>query len=103
MPVCSTPLRVVLEGGSALTEEELGQVVAAANAELLLDPGAPFLRFLIREPIENRTMGVGKEVRVRPLAGEVIISMDGLAKLPLPPLVELVLSVHPGDALWTAE
>ncbi|XP_026191071.1 uncharacterized protein LOC34618738 [Cyclospora cayetanensis] len=97
------------EGGSALTEEELGQVVAAANAELLLDPGAPFLRFLIREPIENRifccdrTMGVGKEVRVRPLAGEVIISMDGLAKLPLPPLVELVLSVHPGDALWTAE
>lgn len=48
-------------------------------------------------------MGVAKEVRVVPLAGEVIVSMDGLAELPLPPLVELVLSVHPSDALWTAE
>lgn len=47
-------------------------------------------------------MGVAKEVRVRPLAGKITVSMDGLAELPLPPLVELELSVHRVDALWTA-
>lgn len=48
-------------------------------------------------------MGTGRNIRIKPLAGEIILSMDGLAELPLPPLVEIALSVDPSDALWTAE
>ncbi|CDJ66934.1 hypothetical protein ENH_00073470 [Eimeria necatrix] len=51
----------------------------------------------------ERTMGTGRNIRIKPLAGEIILSMDGLAELPLPPLVEIALSVDPSDALWTAE
>ncbi|CDJ35348.1 uncharacterized protein EMH_0025520 [Eimeria mitis] len=102
-------LRPQLKEWGPLSDAELQQIVSGANHHLLLDPGALLLRFLVREPIENRVfscernMGVGREVRVKPLAGEIVVALDGLVQLQLPPLVEIQLSVHPSDALWTAQ
>ncbi|CDJ69739.1 hypothetical protein, conserved [Eimeria necatrix] len=37
-----------------LSDAELQKIVQKANEQLLLDPAAPLMRFLVREPIDNR-------------------------------------------------
>lgn len=55
-----------LSASTQLTDGEAARLVSAVNARLLLDAEAPFVRYRIREPIENR---------------QVRVSSSGLTKL----------------------
>lgn len=70
----------------------------------LSSSAACVLRFVHASRVSGYTtsMGVASRVVVKPLGPHAVAIIDAMKTIPIPALVELELSIHPTDVLWTA-
>eukprot|EP00918_Siedleckia_nematoides_P092634 GHVU01203350.1.p1 GENE.GHVU01203350.1~~GHVU01203350.1.p1 ORF type:complete len:165 (-),score=15.94 GHVU01203350.1:600-1094(-) len=83
-------------------------VTTAINRDLLFHPSVPKMRYVVREPIENRvftcrrTSGFCQRVRLRPLTPDTSVYLDGGSlRRPLPMGSEVVLESETLSGLQT--
>lgn len=87
---------------------DVGTLRSAVNSRLLFHPSTDMIRYVVREPIENRVFsvrhrsGMCTRLRIRPLSREAFVFVDGMHKFPLPVGCALVLRLDPSAVVWTA-
>lgn len=82
---------------------------ARTNARLIFDPTEPRMRYVVREPIDNRIFatpypsGFCKRITLKPLTLNACLSLDGLKVLPVKYGHSVCIEIgHEEDALLTA-
>eukprot|EP00922_Rhytidocystis_sp_ex-Travisia-forbesii_P034722 GHVS01051562.1.p1 GENE.GHVS01051562.1~~GHVS01051562.1.p1 ORF type:complete len:368 (-),score=68.75 GHVS01051562.1:271-1218(-) len=93
-----------------IARPDVEEVKRMVNAQLLFHPSTPTMRYVVREPIENRVFavkeasgGLCRELTLKPLSREAFVFIDGLHKFRLPVGYAIKLYVQPDDIVWTAK
>ncbi|KAF8821438.1 Dna-directed Rna polymerase III RPC8 [Cardiosporidium cionae] len=79
------------------------------NQSLLFHPSSHLMRYVVREPIENRVFkvsqpnGMAKKIIISPLSDSAYIYFDGITSVPLEVGKRAVIEIYPEDGIWTGK